>query len=223
MNNKMVKKITNFKIALVSIIFLVSNLNTFAQSKENVLKVVDSMALKMFNDMNNRDYDAILDMTHPKVFEIVPKESMKGIFKSMFEGNEDFSIEIPQTIPKYKISEIFEIENDTLQFAFVSYDMEMNMTFNKQEFDEASKETMVSMMKTKGIDVDFVSDNTLEMLMRDRMTIILKDNSTNDKWVMINYDPDSPLFYQIVSSSLLEKAKEYNQNLMLQSKKESED
>lgn len=219
----MLKKTTNFKIVLISIIFLVSNLNIFAQSKENVLKLVDSMALKMFKDMNNRDYDAILDMTHPKVFEIVPKESMKGIFKSMFEGNEDFSIEIPQTIPKYKISEIFEIETDTLKYAFVSYDMEMNMTFNKQEFDEASKETMVAMMKTKGIDVDFVSDNTLAMLMRDRMTIILKDNSTNDKWVMINYDPDSPLFYQIVSSSLLEKAKEYNQSLMLQSKKESED
>ena len=220
----MIKKTINFKIAVsVIMLILIACVSVTAQSSENALKVVDSMALKMFNDINNRDYDAILDMTHPKVFEIVPKESMKGIFKSMFEGNEDFSIDIPKVTPEYRISEIFEIENDTLQYAFVSYDMEMNMTFNKQEFDEASKGTMVSMMKTKGIDVDFVSDNTLAMLMRDRMTIILKDNSTNDKWVMINYDPDSPLFYQIIPSSLLEKAKEYNQNLMLQSKKESED
>ncbi len=219
----MIKKLNNLTITLVVIAFLVVNLNTIAQSNKNELKVVDSMALKMFKDMNNRDYDAILDMTHPKVFEIVPKESMKGIFKSMFEGNEDFSIDIPKTVPEYKISEIFEIVNDTLQYAFVSYDMEMNMTFNKQEFDDDSKETMVAMMKTKGIDVDFVSDNSLAMFMRNRMTIILNDNSTNGKWVMINYDPDSPLFYQIIPSSLLEKAKEYNQNLMLQSKKENED
>ena len=55
--------------------------------------------------------------------------------------------------------------------------------------------------------------------MKDRITIVLKDNSTNNNWAMVNYDPDSPIFYQILPSELLEKAKIYKQDLMLESAK----
>lgn len=191
----------------------------FSQSNETGVNHLDSLTQKMFTDMNNRDYDAILDMTHPKVFEIAPKESMKTVFKSMFEGTEEFSIDIPKTVPKYKISEIFKSEKDSMKYAFVSYDMKMSMTFHKQEFDDASKEMMIPMMKAKGMDVTFVSSNTMDIDMKDRITILLIDNTTNNKWVMVNYDPDSPLFYQIVPTSLLESAKDYKQNLMLENKK----
>ncbi len=77
---------------------------------ENTTEVIGALAKKMFVDMNNRNYDAILDMTHPKVFEIVSKEQMKTLFKSMFEGNDQFSIETTKEIPDYKLSKIFKGE-----------------------------------------------------------------------------------------------------------------
>lgn len=217
----MKKKI--YKILFFCFLLFGFTSKNYAQEHVNTdLKHVDSLAQKMFVDLNNRDFDAILNMTHPKVFEILPKESMKSVIKTMFEGNEDFSIAIPEIIPKYKLSELFKSEENHLKYVFVSYDMTMKMTFNKQEFNDESKQIMIPMMAAKGMDVEFISNNTMDIFMKDTMTIILKDDTTNDKWVMVNYDPDSPLFYKIVPSSLMEKAKDYKQDLMLERKKSSE-
>ncbi|KAA5821158.1 hypothetical protein FPF71_16775 [Algibacter amylolyticus] len=204
---------------LFSAVMLLSALG-FAQNNEQALKEVNEIALQMFADMNNRDYDAIIDMTHPKVFEIAPKDAIKDVFKSMFEGNEDFSINIPKTVPNYKLSEVFTNEKDSVKYVFVSYDMKMDMTFHKQEFDDEAKTMMKIMMASKGMDVTFKTNNALDIFMKDRITIILKDNHTNNNWVMVNYDADSPLFYNIVPASLLESVKTYNQDLMLLRKKE---
>ncbi len=201
-----------------AVCFLFLSINFFAQGNAEIKKIAN----KMFVDMNNRDYDAILDMTHPKVFEIVPKDQMKNVLKSTFEGSSEFSIEIPKTIPEFKISKLFTEKENDLSYAFVSYDMSMNMTFHNQEFDDESKKMMIGVMKAKDMDVTFVSNNSMNVLMNNRMTIVLKDTTTNDKWVMVNYDPDSPLFYQILSSDLLEMAKSYKQDLMLESKKKKQ-
>ncbi|MEN3324218.1 hypothetical protein VP395_10795 [Mariniflexile soesokkakense] len=196
--------------------------NAAQELNNSELKQVDNLAKQMFDDMNNRDFDALLQMTHPKVFDILPKEDMKNFLKSMFEGTEEFSIELPKMGPSYKLSELYSEEENTLKYAFISYDMDFKMTFNKQEFDDDAKEMMVPMMKAQGMEVEFISNNAMNVLMKDSLTIILKDNSTNNEWVMVNYNPDSPLFYQIVPSKLLEKAKDYKQNLMLERKKNNE-
>jgi hypothetical protein len=71
MNLKLVKKYSfSFLVC-----FLLTSVSGFSQE-------LNEIANKMFVDMNNRDYDAILDMTHPKVFDIVSKEQMKTVLKS---------------------------------------------------------------------------------------------------------------------------------------------
>ena len=194
-----------------------------AQSNEEKLKEINNVAVRMFANMNNRDYNAIIDMTHPKVFEIAPKESIKELFKSMFEGNEDMTINVPKTNPDYKLSKLYINEKDSVDYAFISYDMKMDMTFHTQEFKDEEKSMMKTMMKSKGINVTFISNNKLDLFMQDRVTIILKDNFTNGKWVMVNYDPDSPLFFQILPESLLDNAKAYHQDLLLKQKKDKEE
>ncbi len=207
--------------AVFTVMFVVvfTSINFAQEVSEDSIKEIDSMASKMFTDMNNRDYDAIIEMTHPKVFDIVPKETMVSVFKSTLEGNSEFSIEIPKQIPEYKISDVFKDEEGGSDYAFVSYDMEMSMTFNNESFDEETKETMVKMMKMQGMDAEFVSDKTVHLNMLNRMTILIKDESTNNKWAMINYDPDSPLFFQLLSATVIEKAKSYYQDLMIAQKK----
>ncbi len=211
-------------VRVVAFCFLMIGMNVcvYSQTSNETTKHINSLAQKMFVDINNRDYDAIIEMMHPKAFELVPKESFKSVFKSMFEGDEEFSIDIPKRIPEYKVSEVFKGDQNNLEYAFVSYDMNMKMTFHNQEFDEESKKMMIGMMKVQGMDVEFISSNTLDVLMNDRITILMKDDATNSNWVMINYDANSPLFVQIVPSDLIGAAKEYQQALMLKSKKESE-
>jgi hypothetical protein len=205
------------------ILFIVIALFCFsATAQESVEKHLKSLTEKMFVDMNNRDYDAILNMTHPKVFDVVSKELMKTTLASTLEGNEEYSVAIPKTIPAYNVSKLYTSKENAANYAFVSYDMKMTMTFHKENFDDEGKEMMKSIMKSQGMDVTFTSNNAMEVLMNDRVTILLKDKDTNNKWVMINYDPDSPLTYQILSTNVIEDAKAYRQDLLLERKKKEE-
>lgn len=213
-------KMKYLKLLILTLIFCL-NLQSFAQSNSSEIKEIKTIADAMLNDVATKNYDALIDKMHPKVFSIVPKESLKEIFKSTFEGNGAVSIDLPEEKPDFKVSEIFSV-NDTLSYAFISYDMNMKMTFNDQEFDEASQDIMKNIMKAKGMEVNFISSNTLDVFANNSMTIALKDKESNNQWSVLNYDPDSPLVYQILPSELLEKAKEYKQNLMLESTKKSE-
>lgn len=55
----------------------------------------------------------------------------------------------------------------------------------------------------------------------DRLVIFLKDEKTNGEWKMVNYDPNSPLFVQILPVEIIEKAKNHHQAIMLESKKKN--
>ena len=210
------------KISFVLSLILSNPCTGYAQENTSNIKV-KQIADKMFTDIFKKDFDAILDMTHPKVFELVPKDQMKELIRSMFEGNDEFKVEILNNSPEYKLSDVFKGNENNMEYAFLSYDMKMKMIFKNQEFDDDAKKMMIPIMKAKGMEVEFVSNNAMKVLMRDRLTILVKEDATENKWVMVNYDPDSPLFYQILSTDLLEKAKDYNQNLLLESKKERED
>ncbi len=209
------------KASILFIVFAFSTL-CFAQDSDKVAKELDSVALKMFNDVNERNYDGIMDMSYPKLFEFVPREVMVNVFKSMFEGNDEFTVDIPKLIPEYEISEVFKVEKDSAEFAFINYDLKMSMTFHdiaEEGFDEEGKEMMVDMMKMQGMEAEFVSDNTIDVIMPNRMTIMVNDKLTNGNWAMINYDTNSPLFYQILSAPIVEKAKDYYQDLLIEHKK----
>ena len=92
--------------------FLWVSSQAFSQNaNKETLEELKSMAHQMFVDVNNKDYDAILEMCHPKLFELVPKEQFKSIFKSTLEGNEDFSIEISEQIPAYELSKLYKEKN----------------------------------------------------------------------------------------------------------------
>ncbi|WP_452224360.1 hypothetical protein [Lacinutrix chionoecetis] len=208
------------KLLIIALFLFGSLTNTFAQ-ENTANNELNKVALEMFNNFNAKNYDALIDMTHPKLFEIVPKESMVPVIKSMLEGNADFEIEIPNEIPDYKISKIFKDEENDAEYAFLSYDMKMKMTFKNQEFDEESQEMMVKMMKVQGMEVEFISNNTLNAVIKNSITIFIKDKDTDNNWYMLNYDADSPMLFQLLSTQIIEDAKEYKQNLMLESKKEN--
>lgn len=206
------------KVMLLSFLCFGFALNIQGQNKD-LESELDGLALKMFTDTKNKDYEAILEMTHPKVFELVPKETMVTVLTSMFEGTEELSIAISDEIPDYKITEVYKDSISNSEYAFVSYDMSMTMTFHKESFDAEGKDTMIKMMKIQDMDVEFLSDNSMNVFMPNRITILINDETTENKWVMVNYDPNSPIFIQILPTSVIEKAKSYQQELMMEDKK----
>jgi len=186
-------------IVLFSFLIFI-NVPSFSQEVE---KKLDSLINKIFVDMNNLDYDAILEMTHPKVFETASKEQMKALLKSTFEGNEDYLMEVSKTIPNYNLSKLFKGSVNNLEYAFFSYDMDMKMTFHKEEFDEEKQKEMLALMKSQGMNVTFLSNSSIRILMPDRVTVLLKEKETNDKWVMANYETNSPVVYGILPAEVI--------------------
>jgi hypothetical protein len=200
------------RILLLALIFTTSL--GFAQVDSKTKATVNKMAKQMFIDMNNRDYDAIIEMSYPKLFELAPKDMVKNMIKSALEGNEAYSIEIPKFDPnKYGLSEIKVDKSASLAYAFVSYDIDMKMTFNNQTFDETAKAMMKSEMESKGMDAEFLSDNTVKMMMKNRITILIKDKNTNQKWAMINYEEGSSMFADLLPAVVMEDAKKYAETL----------
>ncbi len=219
---KRIKKYLNLRHVVCCLIMLFGFTVLTAQENPGDTKaLINDLALEMFEDTVNKNFEAIINRTHPKVFEFAPKEMMISLFESMFNGGEGFKIDIPNEIPAYKISDIYEGKEGNLTFAFVSYDMKMNMTFIDESFDDEGKEMMVAMMNSQGLDVEFISDNTMKVLQKDQITVFLKEEATNNKWVLINYDTSSPIYSKVLSAELIEQAEAYKQSLTFQSKKKS--
>ena len=80
------------------------------------------------------DYEAALDMAYPKLFEIVPKETMLGVFKQAF-GDENMKI----TFSDHEILKIYDnyIEVDNKVHTLVDYNLSMNMKLKGEMADAA--------------------------------------------------------------------------------------
>lgn len=204
------------KKILLIIACLVVGFTSVAQGSE-----LDVLANDMFEKTNQRDFDALIGMTYPAVFDLVPKDTMVTMFKSMFEGNDEMSIDLPEQKPEYTLTDTFKSEDSKTEYTFMNYDMEMSMTFKNQEFDKEGQEMMVNMMKVQGMDASFENPSKVNVNAPDRLVIFLKDEKTNGEWKMVNYDPNSPLFVQILPVEIIEKAKNHHQAIMLESKKKN--
>ncbi|RZN83472.1 MAG: hypothetical protein EVB11_04680 [Winogradskyella sp.] len=205
---------------IILLLFLIT-LNSFYSEAQNDSKALSEMAKKMFESTNDRDFDTLLDMTYPKVYEIVPKETMKTMFVSMFEGTDEMSIDLPKLTPEYELSDMFSDEETNTDYAFLTYDMSMSMTFKKEGFDEEGQGMMIKMFKVQGMDAEFETDKKVNIKAPNRMVIFLKNETSGGKWTMINYDTNSPIFYQILSSNVLETSKSYYENIMIEAKKKN--
>ncbi|MDQ0067051.1 hypothetical protein [Chryseobacterium lathyri] len=187
----------------------------FAQNADQKKILEDSQSfMSMFQ---KRDYDGMLDLTHPGIFEKVDRQTMTRTFKMLLEGNDEFKIEILDPNKNtFNVSDIFTTKENT-KYAFTTYPMKMKMTFLKEKFDESKKKTVISMMAVQGMDAKFLDDSSLEMS-KQAMIIALNDKVTGNTWKYLNYDEANPLYVSVVPVEVMKKAKEYYADLLIKQK-----
>ena len=202
------KKIFFVFVVLISTLFS-------AQTAEQNKILEDSQSFMV--SLEKRDYDKILEMSHPMLLEKFDKEMLISAFKMIFEGNEEFGIDIKKPDNNmYEVSEVFETK-DKSKYAFVTYPMSMNMVFHKQSFDADMKKTMISMMEVKGMKASFINDNTVN-IKKLALTVALKDKSTGNQWRYVNHDEDSPMYTMVMPVEIIKKAKSFYSDLLLKEK-----
>lgn len=186
-----------------------------AQSADQKKILDDSRS--MMELMEKKDYNGILNLTHPAIFEKVGRETMLEGFKAMFEGNEEFKIELGKIDQNaFKASEVFS-GKDKVKYAFVTYPMNMKMTFLKEKFDDEKKTMMIGMMEVQGMKAKFVDDHTIEMS-KESMTVAINDKSTGNVWKYVNYDETNPLYASVIPVEVMKKAKEYYADFLIKQK-----
>ena len=177
------------KIVFLSFLFTYS-ISSIAQDKES-LKIE---ALKAYKASVSMDYDAIFETTYPKVFEIIPKESMKKMFEQMME-NEDFSIKLIEVEPQFSFGEIKKVGDKS--FCLIDHNSVMNMQFKKPV--EEDSQTMIGLFKssmdTKNVTFD-KANNLFRIELRSTL-IGVSDATTNNKWKFLNKDKENKLFNMI--------------------------
>ncbi|UOX33877.1 hypothetical protein LXD69_17820 [Flavobacterium sediminilitoris] len=181
------------KFIFLSILF-VCTLNSFAQD----LKSLKTEALKAYKASATMDYDLIFETTYPKVFDIIPKESMKDMFGQMME-NEQFSIKLIEVDPNFSFGTIKKIGNQT--FCLVDHDNVMTMKF-KTPMEDA--EGMIDIFKNS-MDAKNVifekEENQFKIELRSTL-IAVADESTKNKWKFLNKDKENQLFNMIFDEKI---------------------
>lgn len=186
----------------------------FAQSAEQKQILKDTQSFMTFLEQKN--YDKILEMSHPALTEKFEKQMLIDAFKMIFEGNDQFTMRLnPIADSAYKVSDVYKDDNS--QYAFVSFPMNMEMTFKNQKFDADTKKMMVNMMEVQGMKAKFVNDSTVN-ISKLALTLALKDQSTNNRWKYINHDENNPFYATIVPVEIIKKAKSYYSDLILKQK-----
>lgn len=185
---------------------LVKSLVLVGNAQEDTSLVNRINAMLSFTQV--KDLEKVMDYTYPKLFTIVPKETMIAAMKSAFES-EDFIIEL-DSIKILKIFPIFKI-NDT-SYVKVRHTMLMKMKYTEpyDSTQKEQKELMVSLMSQKfgkgNVRFDPAA-NSVNIFMTPDM-VGIKDNKT--KWTFANLNEDQPqMLNMLFGKQVLDKLKEY--------------
>ncbi|MCJ7933751.1 MAG: hypothetical protein MUW56_08980 [Chryseobacterium sp.] len=200
---------------LVFLFLLICSGFLWAQSADQK-KILEDTRL-FISLFQKKDYDGMLNMTHPAIFEKVDRKAMTDGFKKLFEGNDEFQIEmVDMDKNTFSVSDIFTAE-DNIKYAFTVYPMKMKMIFLKEKFDEDKKNMMLGILVAQGMKAKFLNDTSLEMS-KLSMILALNDKTTGNSWKYLNYDEANPLYASIVPTEVMKKAKEYYANLLIKQK-----
>ena len=168
----------------------------------------DTSLVSRVNEMlkltQSKDIEKVMDYTYPKLFTIVPKETLITAMKSAYD-TEEFTMEF-DSVKIHTLFPVFVI-NDT-SYVKVKHTMLMKMQY-KEPYDTADKESrefMISLMQEKfgkgNVRFDPVA-NSLNIFMIPDM-VGIKTKTSN--WTFANLDDDNPaMLNMLFSKQVLDK------------------
>ncbi|WP_298155637.1 hypothetical protein [Flavobacterium sp.] len=170
-------------------------MNGFGQTMETL----KSQTQKMYKASVELNMETIMDLTYPKVFDIVDRETLTKAMAGVFD-NETMKVTFTNLNPAFTYSDIKEV--DGKKFNVIRYNNAMKMTL-KGEHDEATiaqmKDGLEGSGKFKKIDYDAASKSFL--LEGPAVMIAVADDTTKKEWTFVNYD-DEQLFSMIFDEKI---------------------
>lgn len=176
----------------LTVLFLLINYLCFSQS----LETLKADCEKMYEATYNMDFEKILDYTHPKIFDIVDKETMLTVLDETFQ-NDKLRIRLVHPKTTFTFSEIKEI--DGKKICVVKYPQAMRMIFENplsEEEKNALEESFKTTMSSKK--VTFEKNRNAFYIDGKDIMIAISEEATQNQWRLINYDKSQPQILNIL-------------------------
>jgi hypothetical protein len=181
------------KNILITLLILVSTFS-FAQSDEATVKQ-DFESMVNFTRQNQ--IEKVLDMTYPRLFEKMPKETVLGMAKMAMTGM-GMKMIFEENKINLNVSQIIKLKNASICLS--QYDQNTVI-----EFDNAMMAKMFLMAKNEDFKVEKIDDKKVKMVGKSYL-LAINDSYTKNTWKYLNYDQNNDS--SIMSKEIYDKALE---------------
>lgn len=169
------------KVLLLAFVLLSSAL-TFAQNQKSLEERTQAVYTATTN--SNGDYAAVTEYTYPKVFDIVPKETLIEVMNSVLNSPE-VKITILDIKPDFNYNTIKKIDN--AYYCLIDHNLGMKMIFTldiPSEQSEVIKEKIKTAMETENV---VFNDEENSFTIKKKATMLaIADSHTNNQWYFLN-------------------------------------
>lgn len=115
-----------FVVTVVLASFANCSPNSASNSNPELMSTFEKDLDVYFGYMNDRDYANMLSMTNPRLFEVVPRETMVNMFKSLYESGLEMKV---KDISPVSLSQIVKDGDDA--YCQIKYEGQLTMTLSQ--------------------------------------------------------------------------------------------
>ena len=190
-----------FTLALI-VTFSCANDNKENVNKENVLKYKIDLDLKKFSNLsNNKEYDKVMDLMNPNLFEIATREEMIKVFEGLGSMGMDMVLGTPVIT---KISEIFNL--DGYDYIKVNYTSDLTMIISGELLAgiDAMSESINSEMSSSSVSIEFLESTNTFYIKELQQSMIGMVRANGNDWKYVEFK-NMDLLKEILPLEVIEK------------------
>lgn len=182
----------------VTILFLLASVFGFSQDLENLKQEVQ----KIYDLTIEKKYDAVLNYTYPKIFEIIPKKQFVELMNDALNP-EGMTMTIEKVNPEFTFDDFIIIGEG--KYCIIEHNNKMTMKFDEELGD--SKEMFLGLVKAsmKNYNVTINEKTEIITLEGKAKMIAISDKLTNGTWKYVNYNGESPMMEKVLGKEVLKK------------------
>ena len=147
------------------------------------------------------EFDELMNFTHPRAFELAPKEQIAQLLKSAYD-NPEFKMSL-DSISITDISAPFKFENSN--YRKIEYRMLAGLKFNDTSLtsDKEDIERIINSLESSFQGGNITFDETTRWFRINAITIMFGIKDMDKPWLFLGYQKDSPQLMKIYPSEVL--------------------
>lgn len=173
--------------------------SVFAQSEKEVKHFIE----RYESDMKKGDFAKSLDYIYPKLYDVIPRETMKEALVQAFLDTSMFKM----SFDKFKVAHVGEVFTEgKISYAFADYSITMRMDFINPETTAQEIEEMGKVMQqVYGAENVEIKPRRFTITTQNKMAVI-KDLATGQLYLLEISDQLKPVFESMMSADFVERA-----------------